>query len=154
MRGAQDAGHQVDKIRIATKNIGYCRACYFCRDHKGQCAIKDDMAEILEKLLNADVIVLATPVYFYSVNAQLKTVIDRIVARWLEIQGKEFYYIMSAAEDTTTVMDTTLACLRGLANCLEGSIERGVIYGKGVYEKGEIKNNPIMLQAYKMGQDV
>ena len=154
MRGVQEAGHEVEKIRVATKKIGYCRACYFCRDHKGQCAVRDDMAEILEKMLKADVIVLASPVYFYSVDAQLKTVIDRTVARWLEFHNKEFYYIMSAAEDTDTVMDTTLACLRGLADCLDGSVERGVIYGKSVYEKGEIKDHPAMQQAYEMGKSI
>jgi len=154
MRGAQEAGHEVEKIRVATKKIGYCRACYFCRDHEGQCAVRDDMAEILEKMLKADVIVLASPVYFYSVDAQLKTVIDRTVARWLEFHNKEFYYIMSAAEDTDTVMDTTLACLRGLADCLDGSLERGVIYGKGVYKKGEIKDHPAMQQAYEMGKSI
>ena len=154
MRGAQEAGHEVEKIRVATKKIGYCRACYFCRDHEGQCAMRDDMAEILEKMLKADVIVLASPVYFYSVDAQLKTVIDRTVARWLEFHNKEFYYIMSAAENTDTVMDTTLACLRGLADCLDGSVERGVIYGKGVYEKGEIKDHSAMQQAYEMGKSI
>ena len=127
MRGAQEAGHEVEKIRIATKKIGYCRACYFCNDHKGQCAVRDDMAGILEKMLQADVIVMATPVYFYSIDAQLKALIDRTVARWLAFHDKEFYYIMTAAEDTATVMDTTLACLRGLADCLDGPVERGVI---------------------------
>ena len=90
MRGAQEAGHDVEKIRIATKKIGYCRACYYCRDHSGECAVKDDMAEVLEKMLRADVLVLASPVYFYSIDAQLKAVIDRAVARWLEVKNKEF----------------------------------------------------------------
>lgn len=112
------------------------------------------MAEILEKMLAADVLVLSSPVYFYSISAQLKAVIDRTVARWLEFRDKEFYYIMTAAEDTPTVMDCTLECMRGLAECLEGSVERGVIYGKGVYERGEIADHPAMQQAYEMGQGV
>ena len=41
LRGAQEAGHNVEKIRVASKKIGYCRACYFCRDHGGECAVKD-----------------------------------------------------------------------------------------------------------------
>ena len=154
MRGAQEVGHNVEKIRVSGKKIGYCHACYYCRDHQGECAIKDDMTEILQKILNADVIVMASPVYFYSVDAQMKTLIDRTVARWLDIKNKEFYYIMTAAEDTETVMDTTLACFRGAADCYEGSIERGVLYGKGVYEKGEILNTAYMQQAYEMGKNV
>lgn len=123
-------------------------------NHAGQCSIKDDMSELLEKMLAADVLVLSSPVYFYSISAQLKAVIDRTVARWLEFKNKEFYYIMTAAEDTDTVMDCTLACMQGLAECLEGSVEKGVIYGKGVYEKGEIKNHPALQQAYEMGRKI
>lgn len=154
MRGAQEAGHNVEKIRVPAKKIGYCRACYFCRDHNGECAIKDDMTEILQKILHADVIVMASPVYFYSVDAQMKALIDRTVARWLEIKNKEFYYIMTSAEDTEIVMDTTLACFRGAADCYEGSVERGIIFGKGVYEKGEILDTPYPEQAYEMGLKV
>ncbi len=155
MKGAQEAGNTVTKILVSSKKIGYCRACYFCRDHKGECAVKDDMLEILDLMLDADVIVMASPVYFYSIDAQLKAVIDRSVARWLEIKNKEFYYIMTAAEDTDTVMDCTLECFRGFAACLEGSVEKDVIYGKGVYEKGEISARPELLrQAYEMGKSV
>ena len=112
------------------------------------------MKEILDKMLAADVLVLSSPVYFYSISAQLKAVIDRTVARWLEFRDKEFYYIMTAAEDTDTVMNCTLECMRCLAECLEGSIEKGVIYGKGVYEKGEITHHPAMQQAYEMGKAI
>lgn len=56
-------------------------ACYYCEKSGGVCAIKDDMAEILEKIQWADVIVMSSPVYFYSIDAQMKTVIDRCVAK-------------------------------------------------------------------------
>ena len=95
MRGAADAGNEVEKIRIADEKIGYCSACYCCRTSGGVCAKKDDMAKILQKMIDADVIVLASPVYFYSIAAQLKAVIDRTVARWTEVKNKEFYYINS-----------------------------------------------------------
>lgn len=154
MKGALESGNEVEKIRVQCKSVAPCLACYYCKDHAGECAIKDDMKEILDKMLAADVLVLASPVYFYSVSAQLKAVIDRTVARWLEFKNKEFYYIMTAAEDTDTVMDCTLDCMRGLAECLEGSVEKGIIYGKGVYEKGEIAEHPAMTQAYNMGKSI
>ena len=94
MKGAIEAGNEVEKIFVAGKNIGYCKACYACKD-TGVCVIKDDMAEVLQKMLDADIIVLSSPVYFYSISAQLKAVIDRTVARWLEFRDKEFYYIMT-----------------------------------------------------------
>ena len=154
MRGAKESGNNVTKINVASKKIAPCHACYFCREHGGECAYKDDMAEILQAMIDADVLVLASPVYFYSVDAQMKALIDRTVAQWLIIKNKEFYYIMTAAEESDTVMDCTLECFRGLARCLEGSIERGVIYGKGVYGAGEIESKPAMREAYDMGRKV
>ena len=153
MKGAIEAGHQVEKIRVADKNIGYCRACYGCKG-TGVCVIKDDMTEVLQKMIDADVLVLASPVYFYSIDAQLKTVIDRSVARWLEVKDKEFYYIMTAADGEQASMETTLACFRGYADCVEGAKEMGVIYGAGVYEAGEVKDTKAMQEAYEMGNGI
>lgn len=152
-KGALETGHSVEKIRVAEKNIGYCRACYACKK-TGICAIKDDMAEILQKMIDADVIVLASPIYFYAIDAQLKTLIDRTVARWLEVKDKEFYYIVTAADEERSSAETALACFRGYADCVEGAKEMGVIYGMGVYEKGEIQNTPAMTEAYALGKQV
>lgn len=152
-RGAADAGHEVEKIRIAEKKIGYCHACYACRG-TGVCAIKDDMAEIMQKMIDCDVMVLASPVYFYSIDAQLKAVIDRSVARWLEVKDKEFYYIVTAADGENEAADTTIACFRGYADCVKGAKEMGIIYGMGVYEKGEVKGTVAMTEAYEMGRRV
>lgn len=108
----------------------------------------------MQKIIDADVLVLASPVYFYSVDAQLKAVIDRTVARWLEVKAKDFYYIITAADDNKSAADTTLACFRGYADCVSGAKEMGIIYGTGVYEKGEIINTPYMKQAFEMGKNV
>ena len=153
MKGAIEAGHPVEKIRVADKSIGDCRACYGCKD-TGVCVIKDDMAEVLQKMIDCDVLVLASPVYFYSIDAQLKAVIDRSVTRWLEVKDKELYYIMTAADAEKASMETTLACFRGYADCVEGAKEMGVIYGIGVYEKGEVKDTKAMQEAYEMGLQV
>ena len=153
-KGAAEAGNFVEKIRVADKKIGYCHACYYCRDHAGACAIKDDMAEVLQKMIDADVIVLASPVYFYSIDAQLKAVIDRTVARWLEVKSKEFYYIATCADSEKSATLTTLDCFRGYADCVQGAKEMGVIYGTGVYEKGKIEGTPAYKQAYEMGKKV
>lgn len=153
-RGARDNNNIVEKINVGTKNINYCKACYYCKDHQGKCIIKDDMEEVLQKMIDADVIVLASPVYFYSIDAQLKSLIDRTVARWLEVKNKDFYYIVTCAEDTIDAAKTTIECFRGYLDCVEGAKEKGIIYGLGVYEKGEIKNTPLMLEAYQMGKSI
>ncbi len=152
-RGAIEANNQVVKINVADKKIAPCRGCYAC-EKTGACAIKDDMADVLQAIIDADVLVLASPVYFYSIDAQLKAVIDRTVARWLEVKDKEFYYIATCADEDKASIETTLACFRGYADCVEGAKEMGVIYGTGVYEKGEIIGKSQMQQAYEMGKNV
>ena len=155
IKGALSAGNEVEKIRVAEKKIGYCLGCYYCKEHGGRCVLNDDMGDILQKIIDADVLVFATPVYFYSMSAQLKTLIDRTVARWTEIGNKELYYIMTSAEDEEDTMDATLASLHGFAMCVDGYDEKGILYGKGVTEKGEVKDRPELMQiAYEMGQSV
>lgn len=154
MKGALEAGNEVEKYFVADHKIGYCSACYYCISHDGKCCKNDDMSTLMPKLLEADVLVLASPVYMYSVSAQLKTVFDRAVAKYETIRDKEMYYIMTAAENELNTMDTTLACMRGWADCIPGSREMGVIYGKGVYRKGEVLSTPAYKEAYEMGKTV
>ena len=153
-RGAKEAGNNVEKIRVSAKNVAPCKGCYYCEKHDGACVQKDDMADILQKMIDADVIVLASPVYFYSIDAQLKAVIDRTVARWLEVENKEFYYIATMADEALSSADTTLACFRGYADCVKGAVERGAIIGSGVYAPGEIENSPAFEQADQMGRSM
>ena len=154
LKGAVEAGHEAEKYFISAHNIGYCSGCYYCSDHEGVCCKKDDMNALMPKILEADVLVFSSPVYMYSVSAQLKAVFDRMVAKYEIIRDKELYYIMTAAENEAHTMDTTLACMRGMRDCIPGAKEMGVIYGKGVYEKGEILDTPYMQQAYEMGKSI
>ena len=113
------------------------------------------MAEILDKMVDADVIVLATPVYFYTMDAQMKTLIDRTVPRYTEIQNKDFYFIVAAADTEQKMMDRTIEGFRGFTqDCLTGAREKGIIYGPGAWQAGEIKGTPAMKQAYEMGRNV
>ncbi|MBS6846801.1 MAG: flavodoxin family protein [Firmicutes bacterium] len=153
MRGAQDAGHTVEKIFIRDQKIGFCNACYACRE-SGVCVLKDGMQDVLDKMAWADVIVMASPVYFYSIDAQMKTVIDRTLVQWTKLPDKEFYYIMTAADSEDEAFDTSLACFRGFAVCLKGSKEMGVIRGGGVYESGAVRETEHMAAAYEMGRNV
>lgn len=105
-------------------------------------------------MIDCDVMVLSSPVYFYSIDAQLKAVIDRSVCRWTEVKNKDMYYIMTAADEEQSAMDTTLACFRGYADCVENAVEKGVVYGTGVYRTGEIKDTEYMQMAYEMGKRV
>ena len=153
LRGAAEAGHETEKIFIRDKKIGYCNACYACRENS-VCILKDGMQEVLDRMHWADVIVMASPVYFYSIDAQMKAVIDRSLAQWTKLPDKEFYYIMTAADEEDSAFDTTLACFRGFAVCLHGSQEKGVIRGGGLYEAGAARSSRYMEEAYNMGRSV
>lgn len=154
-RGARKQGHEVEKVFVSEKKIAPCSGCYYCKDHGGKCVYNDDMAELLQKIIDCNVLVLSSPVYFYAICAQLKIVIDRTVARWTELENKDLYYIMTSADDETDTMDGTLACFHGFAMCINGYEEKGTLYGRGVHEKGEVKNRPELMQiAYEMGESV
>ncbi|MBR2903452.1 MAG: flavodoxin family protein [Clostridia bacterium] len=156
LKGAIEAGHEVEKIRVAEKKVHYCTGCYVCKQTGGNCVYQDDMGEILQKIIAADVIALASPVYFYSICAQLKTVLDRTVARWTEIKNKQFYFLVTAAEDEEGTADTTLACMRGFMDCCDDSKEMGVVEGLGVYELGEMaqKGEKFLQEAYTLGKNI
>ena len=154
MRGAKESGNQVEKIFLKDKHINYCTGCSVCSLHGKPCPQKDDANEIVEKMIAADIIVMATPVYFYTMSAQMKTLIDRTCARYLEIKDKEFYFIISAAETSIPLMERTIEGFRGFLDCLEGPKERGVIYGVGAWKLGEINDKTSMSEAYEIGKKV
>lgn len=154
MRGAKESGNQVEKIFLKDKHINYCTGCSVCSMNGKPCPQKDDANEIVEKMIAADIIVMATPVYFYTMSAQMKTLIDRTCARYLEIKDKEFYFIISAAETSIPMMERTIEGFRGFLDCLEGPKERGVIYGVGAWKVGEINDKASMGEAHEIGKKV
>lgn len=144
-RGCEEAGNQVVKISLRDKQINFCKACYYCKK-AGECIQQDDVPAILQQMTEADVIVLATPVYFYTMNGQLKTLIDRCLACGAKLTDQEFYFIATAAagkEEMERTMDG-----------LPGAKISGLIYGAGAWQLGEIQGNPAMQQAYQMGKAI
>lgn len=148
--GAKENGYSIEKIYINQKNISHCIACYYCKKNKC-CFQNDDMEEILEKILNAHIIVLATPVYFYSMNGQLKTLIDRTLPKYTEIKNKDFYFIATAA-DSQKAMERTIDSMRGFTDYLSNCKVKGVIYGSGAYLPGEVKESKAYNEAYLLGK--
>ena len=141
MKGALEEGNEVEKIFLKDKTVKPCPQ-------------KDDAAEIVEKMIAADVIVMATPVYFYTMCGQMKMMIDRCCARYTEISNKEFYFIIAAAENSKAMMERTIDGFRGFLDCLEAPQEKGVVYGVGAWKVGEIKDTPHMKEAYEMGKRI
>ncbi len=152
--GARSTGAEVEKVFLRDKKIGVCVGCGACYNEKRPCPQKDDANEIVEKTIAADVVVLATPVYFYSMSAQLKTLIDRFCARYEEVVGKEFYFVATAADGSREAMERTFDGLRGFLDCLPGARERGALYGVGVWQVGEAEKSPLFDEAFEMGKTV
>ena len=151
IEGALEAGNIVEEVFLREQVIGFCRACDYCRDRDGACALRDDAASVLDKMAEADVVVLATPVYFYTMDAQMKVLIDRTVARYATLANKEFYFIATMADGAKALMERTFEGLRGFTDCLPGAVERGVVCGAGAWAKGDIEGSPAMDEAYEMG---
>lgn len=108
IRGAQEAGHETEKIYIKDKKVSGCLGCGACQRNGGSCVQKDDMQEIYEKWIAADVVVLVSPVYFYTWSAQMKTVIDRTFAIEEKVKDTEFYLISAGAAPSEDYMKLML----------------------------------------------
>lgn len=154
MLGAEEAGNKVEKIFLRDKEINYCVACDTCQRNGGNCDQDDDMVEVLDKMIQADAIVMATPVYFYTMNAQMKTLIDRTYSQYSKISSKDFYFITTAAVRNKKALKRTIEGFRGFTSVLSGSEEKGIIYGTGAWNIGDIKGSNAMNEAYEMGKTV
>lgn len=151
IKGAQAAGHKAEKVYLNDKDIKY-----FVRDdyQSKDSIVYDDAPAVVQKMIDADVIVLATPVYFYAMSGQMKTMIDRTYDRYREIKDKEFYYIITAAIRDESKMSRTVEEFRGFLECLPDASECGIIYGLGTWGKGDVKTTPAMEEAFEMGKNI
>ena len=113
------------------------------------------MNKITEKLLNANVIVFSTPVYFYSMSGQLKVLIDRLVPSYEKIKA-DIYLIATQWDDNLKIMENTFEAIRGCTrDCFEDCEEKGVIYGIGLGDAKDVLNHPDLInQAYTMGKNI
>lgn len=151
IRGAQDAGHTVEKISLVDKNIQFCKGCLACQK-LGKCVIKDDVNDIMEKVLNADVVVWATPIYYYEMSGQMKTLIDRMNAMYSQdYKFRDVYMLTTAAEDEEFVPKRAEAGLTGWIDCYPKSKLVGTLFCGGVNDPRDIEGNAKLQAAYEMG---
>lgn len=151
IRGAKESGNQVEKISLREKEVYPCRACYACFK-TGFCVQKDDMADILNKMEKADVLVLASPTYFLTMSGQMKTFIDRLLPKWQKLGGKDAYVIVTGhdgkkglkrcAEDMTVILENL------------GDRVKQIIWGEHVWQKGEVLKTRAMEEAYLTGKKI
>lgn len=154
MMGAKEAGHLVEKVTLKGKRISFCNGCLTCQK-TGRCAISDDAVEIAEKMRNADVIVFSTPIYYYGMCGQMKTMLDRANALFaLDYKFRDIYMLMTAADNEASVQEKTVNGIQGWIDCFEKAQLAGTVFAGGVTGPGEIAEHHALKEAYEMGKNI
>lgn len=153
-RGAREEGHSVEIINLRDKEIKFCRGCLACQKN-GKCVIHDDAPAITAKMHDADVIVWATPIYYYEMSGQMKTMIDRGNPLYgSDYRFTDIYMLTSAAEDDTYVPERAVAGLQGWIDCFERARLAGSVFAGGVGAPGEVTGHKALAEAYGLGKSV
>jgi len=152
--GAVSAGNEVEKISLAGKNIQFCKGCLACQK-LGRCVIDDDVNGIMAKVLEAEVVCWATPIYYYEMSGQMKTLIDRMNAMYaLDYKFRDIYMLTTAAEEEQETPARAVEGLRGWIACFPKSRLAGTLFCGGVDKARAIEGNSRLQEAYEMGRGI
>ena len=154
VRGVQEVGNQAEKVTLYDKTIGFCKGCLACQTTQ-RCVIHDDAETIAQKMLTADVIAFATPIYYYGMCGQMKTMLDRANPLFpADYQFRDIYLLAPAAEEEEHTVDGAVTGLQGWIDCFEKARLVGIVFAGDVTTVGEIQNHPALKQAYELGKHV
>ncbi len=152
--GAKEAGNAVETVSLKGKTIGFCVGCLACQKTQ-KCVIKDDAVALAEQVKNADVLVFASPVYYYSVSGLLKTFLDRCNPLYpSDYKFRDVYFLATAAEDDDSAMEGPVRAIQGWVDCFGKARLAGTVFGGGVDKPGEIKDHAALQKAREMGRRV
>lgn len=153
-KGAAEAGNTVETVLLREKTVDFCKGCFACL-RLGHCIIKDDAVDIAAKMHDADVLVFATPVYYYSVSGQMKTMLDRANPLYgTNYRFTDVYLLATAAEDEAETVEGTQKTVQGWVDCFERAALKNVIFAGGVNDVGEIEGHKAMAAAYEAGKNI
>lgn len=152
--GATAAGHNVETVSLRGKKLNFCVGCFAC--HKlGHCIQKDDANDIAAKIHDADVVVFASPVYYYSVSGQLKTLFDRCNPIYdTDYKFTDVYFLSCAAEDEDCTVEGSIKAVQGWVDCFDRATLKGTVFAGGVNEVGEIAGHKALEEAKAMGANI
>ena len=151
--GAEEKGNSVEIISLKENRIAPCVGCGSCQVH-GECFMKDKLNDILDKVIDSDVLVFASPTYYYSVSGTLKNFIDRTYAKYNRIKNKDFYYIGSSADPSNESIDGALGTVKGFLRCVENVNLKGVVYGVNLNDQGDARYSEVLKQSYELGKNI
>lgn len=155
VRGAQEPGHKVEFISLVGKKLGYCIGCLACQKTQ-KCVIDDDARQIAEQVKNADAVVFATPIYYYEMCGQMKTLLDRMNPLFpSDYSFRDVYLIATAADNEDAAMDGAVKGIEGWISCFPKSHLAGVLRGVGIGDANDARNHKDMLKkAYDVGKSI
>jgi multimeric flavodoxin WrbA len=153
-KGASDAGNEVKRINLRDINFKFCVGCMYCQTHD-KCVLKDDVNGLLSDVQSSDVLVFATPIYYYEMSGQLKTFLDRLNPLYPRTNAfKEVYLLATAADGELSATDGAVKGIQGWIDCFNGVKFGGLVFGGNAEEKGDVNNSDAPRRAYEMGKKI
>ena len=153
IRGAKDAGHEVELVSLKGKEIRFCIGCLACQKTQ-KCVLKDDAVRIAEKVKEAETLVFATPIYYYEMSGQIKTLLDRLNPLYpSDYKFRKVYMLSVAAEDEDYVPEKAVSGLQGWVDCFEKAELAGTLFCGGISDPNEATGRSVELdEAYQFGK--
>jgi len=154
-KGAIEAGNKVEFITLKDKNIQFCRGCLACQK-LGKCVLQDDMNTLIDKVQKSDVLIFATPIYYYEMSGQLKTFLDRCNPLFSkENNFKDVYLITTLYDETSGKSERAKAGLEGWIECFAQARLAGLLDCGGINEPKEASEHKDALKkAYDLGKNI
>ena len=153
IRGAKEAGHAVEILSLRGKDLRFCNGCMACLKAP-RCVIQDDANAIVEKMGAAEVICFATPVYYYEMSGQMKTLLDRANPLFsADYAFRDIYLLTASAEEEDSASDGPIHGLEGWIACFEKARLAGVVRGGGANDPGEMPEGKLKA-AYELGKRI
>lgn len=152
IKGAKKAGHEIYRFDAAFSDVHPCIGCDQCKCGVTECVIKDDMLMLYPKLIEADVIVYATPLYYHGMSAQIKTVIDRFhgIDNFLCGAEKKAVLLVTGGNPSAWVMDGIVAMYETDLRYLQWK-DAGKVLALGCNTRADIENTSYPEQACQLG---
>lgn len=155
-QGATESGHDVHFVDMAQLNLKFCLGCLACQSNANHsCVIKDDMNGLYDSIQQADILVFATPVYYYEISGQLKTFLDRLNP--LFARNNKFskvYVLASCADGSQSAFDGIKNAIQCWLSCFDNVELAGIVGATGVTSAGEIEQTEFLQQCYQLAKSI
>ena len=153
--GVRDGGGDVELISLKDKQIAFCRGCLACQK-TGKCVIDDDAVAIAAAVKDATKLVFVTPIYYYEMSGQLKTLLDRLNPLYAaDYRFRDVYMVTVAAEDEDFVAEKAVSGLKGWIDCFPKASFGGSLFRGGLTDGGDAADDAKSLEdAYRFGRSL